>query len=94
MEEDLEQRCVESGLRNYKLEVGGEMTRSRLKCKIIRTRDEDGELLNNLEIVASPPGSVSVGVNKHKTGKYSSHQQLLFRFFGASLYRSRQYREE
>ena len=98
MEEDLQQKCVESGLKNYNIEVGGEKTRSSLECKIIKTRDEDGEVLNNLEIVASPPGTVSVGVNKYKTGKHSSDQitvcrkitlrlQPLLRFLIISLYR-------
>ena len=34
------------------------------------TRADDGEVLQNLEIVASPPGTVKVGVNKVEEGKY------------------------
>ena len=44
-----------------------------LKCKIIRTRDDQGQELENLEIVASPPGRVEVGINKEETRKYSSN---------------------
>ena len=73
MERDLQQKCVESGLPNYVQEVGGESRRRSLQCKIIRTRGEQGKILNNIEIVASPPGTVSVGVNQLKAGKYSSN---------------------
>ena len=73
VERDLQQKCVESGLPNYVQEVGGESRRRSLQCKIIRTRGEQGKILNNIEIVASPPGTVSVGVNQLKAGKYSSN---------------------
>ena len=48
-----------------------------LKCKIIRTRDDQGQELENLEIVASPPGRVEVGINKEETRKYSSNYRFL-----------------
>ena len=73
VERDLQQKCVESGLPNYVQEVCGESRRRSLQCKIIRTRGEQGKILNNIEIVASPPGTVSVGVNQLKAGKYSSN---------------------
>ena len=44
-----------------------------LKCKFIITRADDGEVLQNLEIVASPPGTVIVGVNNVEEGKYSDN---------------------
>ena len=44
-----------------------------LKCKFIITRADDGEVLQNLEIVASPPGTVIVGVNNVNEGKYSDN---------------------
>ena len=37
------------------------------------TREDDGEVLQNLEIVASPPGTVIVGVNNVEEGKYSDN---------------------
>ena len=76
-ERDLQEKCVRSGLPNYVQEVGGEVRRRSLKCKIIKTRGEQGELLRNLEIVASPPDTVSVGVNQLNAGKYSSNQRFV-----------------
>ena len=49
---------------------------SSLKCKILRTRGEQGEVLQNLEIVASPPGTVAVGVNNIIEGKYSANYPI------------------
>ena len=85
VERDLLQKCLESGLPNYVQEVGGERRRRSLKCKIIRTRGEQGEILHNIEILASPPGTVSVGVNQLKTGKYSSNYPTSSDFWKFSL---------
>ena len=49
---------------------------SSLKCKILSTMGEQGEVLQNLEIVASPPGTVAVGVNNLKEGKYSANYPI------------------